>query len=192
MIDIDFLKSRGYMVAESTKQKMTHEEVMFNLLGYFEHYPKFDFWFVQYRSRRVRISRDGMEGMVFGKCKFGYLIEDNSGAIRLISFDNNSDEDLSLPDLIIVNTDIQGFYKCYMTFLTAVYHLKSHIFESDDSYLKILEETCNDLRRKLARINNTSVSDDSFWGLLIYMLEDNYFPISLHLSDYSEAGEIEF
>jgi len=59
------------MVVESTEQKMSHEEVMFNLLGYFEYYPKFDFWFVQYPGRRVKVSRDGVGGIVFGKCKLG-------------------------------------------------------------------------------------------------------------------------
>lgn len=194
MINIEFLRSQGYITIEPVKRKMTHEEVRFNLYGYFEHYPKFDFWFVQYPDERVEVSRDNIEGNVFGKCKLGYFLEDINGVIRLIAADKNfgEDEGLTLPDLIQINKDIQKFYKCYMVFLAAVYYLKSQIFDSNEFYMINLEKTCKDLQRRLAQINDNCVSDDSFWGLLIYMLEDSYFPISLHLWDYTQAGKIDY
>ena len=89
MIDIEFLKSRGYIVTKPTIRIMTSEELRQNLFGCFEYYPKFDFWFIQFPDERIRVRQDGIEGTVFGKCKLGYFLEDNNeGMIRLISLDN--------------------------------------------------------------------------------------------------------
>ena len=63
MIDIEFLKSRGYIVTKPTIRKMTSEELRQNLFGCFEYYPKFDFWFIQFPHINIK-RKDGVKVLI--------------------------------------------------------------------------------------------------------------------------------
>jgi hypothetical protein len=186
VINIEALMKAGYVVTKPSVVNELRDDRKFHLFGYLEPYPKFDFWMVETPEDQIEVSIGDVKGLVFGKCRLGHFVEDPKGAIRLITTEGK--RAVSLFNLMWVNENIGEFHRCYMTFLTEVHRLKSRIPDFEGSFTTLLAETSAGLRAELGKVSHATVSVGSFWGLVLYMLESNIFPLSLHLWDHTSSS----
>lgn len=156
-------------------KKASLEDYYRDVIALLTDYTPARFYFVRFSDKTVSIDTPLGEARCFGKYGYGgaYFVVGADGRVWLYSPEAENAWD---KELVFANSSLDLFVQTYCRLMAAVFQLKSG-FVVEGGLPKDGEVTVKNLTCWLEQADPEAVAEDAFWGLLLYELEDGFFPL---------------
>ena len=155
-------------------KKASLEDYYRDVIALLTDYTPARFYFVRFSDETVSIDTPLGEARCFGKYGYGgaYFVVGVDGRGRLYSPEAKNAWD---KELVFAGSSLDLFVQTYCRLMAEVFLLKSGFVVKGG--LPKDGEIAENLIRWLEQADPEAAVEDAFWGLLLYELEDGFFPL---------------